>query len=163
MGARAKGHSSVSQPAPPVRAPTHHRAPQVNPAGFELGVLPMPLSEAARARLSALAGCPAPPSLVMQYVHGDVVSSLPPGVHSMGGTSLSPNNGFVAPGALCFQGHPEFSSAIVQDIILRLVERGTVPQRLPAGVTLEGVRNSLYSPVDSHFVAAALVGHLLGE
>jgi GMP synthase-like glutamine amidotransferase len=97
-----------------------------------------------------------PPSIDMMFVHGDYVVPLgvPPGLTSMGGTPLSPHNGFFnGTNILTFQGHAEFDVESVEVCIEKLSEKGILPKRLPPGATLQQVKETLGGRVDAQWIA----------
>ena len=138
-----------------------------NPRGFEIGAAAFDVSEAAQRYFAETLRLPLPaPALRMFYVHGDwvVPGTEPAELANMGGTQLSPVNGlFNGDNLLTFQGHPEFSAAVVDGLIPVLAERGHLPARLPpAAGGLEGVRASLTECVDAPWLREAMLSFLLG-
>jgi len=133
----------------------------INPAGFEIGRYRTNVSPKAVEYFKRLgtwddAKFGADPQLTMNFVHGDYVPAdgMPPELESMGGTALSPHNGlFNRSNILTFQGHPEFITANVLKCQEKLVEKGVLPHRLPAGADLAAVDATLPGPVDSDWIA----------
>lgn len=93
-----------------------------NPAGWELGVVDVTLTEAGRA-FPGLSDAPQP--LRLLQTHADIVTELPPGAVHLGQSPRTPYEIFhVGPRALCLQGHPEMDRETVRELVEKRMARG---------------------------------------
>lgn len=92
----------------------------------------------------------------LYFVHQDQVTELPPGAELLGGSEFCPNAFFTIDNqVLGLQGHPEFSLAIMQDILSR--ERVGVDTKLQA----TAVNSLRQGDPDNQMMAQWLVNFLL--
>ncbi|KAH9274497.1 hypothetical protein BASA83_003130 [Batrachochytrium salamandrivorans] len=122
-----------------------------NPLGWEVGFTAVQLTEQGRA--APLWQHKGTTVLHLHSMHQDHVTQMPSNFQVLGTTELS-HIQVMAKGATCFsvQAHPEFSSAIVQDLI-GLRSASGVFQRCDAEKWLSVVEN----PTDGVLVAAAIL------
>lgn len=72
----------------------------------------------------------------LYFAHQDQVTRLPPGATLLGGNAFCPHGMFVmADRVLGIQGHPEFSQAIMEDVLARAREDETVDRKMLAAAT----------------------------
>lgn len=100
-----------------------HRASVIkNPKGWELGTHDITLTNAGKKLFGK-------DKIKIQEVHQDHVPTLPDGFDLLAQTEISPVQGFVSSTTsphriLCVQGHPEFTTSIVEGIIETRREKG---------------------------------------
>jgi GMP synthase (glutamine-hydrolysing) len=96
-----------------------------NPLGWEVGLVPLALTEAGRAD-SALARGPQP--LHILQTHQDVVTRLPAGATGLAASRCTPHEIFaLGETVLCLQGHPEMDNEVVRELIDKRSRRGLLP------------------------------------
>lgn len=101
-----------------------------NPAGWELGLVALELTEAGR-RWPPLAEAPRP--LRILETHADVVTRLPPGAVLLASSPRTEVEVFtVGERVLCLQGHPEMDNAMVAELIEKRSARGLLDARRAA-------------------------------
>lgn len=93
-----------------------------NPAGWDIGITELELTEAGRA-FPALAGAPSP--LRILEMHRDIAVTAPPGASVLAGSPLSPIEIFhIGERLVCVQGHPEMDQGCVAEIIAKRLKLG---------------------------------------
>lgn len=118
----------------------------VNPAGWEIGLVPVSPTAAAAA-LPALRGWPRP--LQVLQTHADIISRLPPGATLLASSPTTPVEMFhLGPRVLGMQGHPEMDKREVEIIL-------TKRPGLPPEVVRRGL-SSLAGEPDRKFLAGLL-------
>lgn len=98
-----------------------------------------------------------PAQLRLYYMHQDQVMTLPPQAELLGGNDFCPNALFAIDSrVLGIQGHPEFTSAFMREVLLTM-EATVPPQTYQAA--LQSLQNG---EPDNHLVGTWIVAFLLG-
>ncbi len=124
-----------------------------NPAGWDIGMAALALSEAGR-RHPALAQAPQP--LRILETHSDIAVRTPPGAVVLASSPRTPVEIFtLGERVLCLQGHPEMDNAMVSELLEKRLALGLFDAERAA----EG-RASLQQPPDRAFLQGWLRAYL---
>ena len=85
-----------------------------NPAGFELGTMPLHLDARTYKKVMRRAPPEDGPCVSLYYCHNDAVVGMTGdcGLSSLGGTEMSAHNALRGDGIMTWQGHPEFDMSV---------------------------------------------------
>lgn len=95
---------------------------RINPAGWDIGITELELTEAGRA-FPALAGAPSP--LRILEMHADIAVTAPSDATVLASSPLTPIEIFhIGERLLCVQGHPEMDNGCVAELIEKRLKIG---------------------------------------